>query len=322
MRITDSPRRCGACFRTLTRAAVATLVFLSMSLTVDLSIPRAAASDQPFAPGSPFRSPLTPGAPVDPNSDAMIARASRTGGVAANLVAFGIPIYYADASTPRRTVVCTDTTWAPCAFDGYQVPIPDGARPNRGSDAAMVVVDEAARKTFEFWQAGHAGGQWTTSTGAVGNLDGSGWGRGATASAASRLGGVIRLAEIREGSIPHALALQSSNVCAGEFRSPAISTDGHSSRSDCLPEGARLRLDPTIDLDALALTPGERAVARAMQIYGGYIVDQGGAALSMSFELDPTAGNGSIGPTYEQAGFRWDYDDMPGVPWDRLQVLA
>jgi hypothetical protein len=42
----------------------------------------------------------------------------------------------------------------------------------------------------------------------------------------------------------------------------------------------------------------------------------------VSFELDPTAGNGSIGSVYRDAGLRWDYDNLPGVPWDRLQVLA
>ncbi|WNG86967.1 hypothetical protein C6A87_024755 [Mycobacterium sp. ITM-2016-00317] len=303
-------------------ATLVALVFLSMSLPVDGSVPGARASYQPFAPGSSFRAPVPVRAAVDPNSDAMVASASRTGGVAANLVDFGIPIYHADASTPRHTVECTVTSWGPCAFDGVEVPIPDGARPNRGSDGAMVVVDDTTRQTFEFWQARRAGEQWTTSTGAVGNLDGSGWGNGATASGASRLGGVIQVAEIQEGVISHALALQASNVCARVFRAPAITTDGHSLRSDCLPEGARLRLDPAVDLSALALTPGERTVARAMQVYGGYIVDQGGAALSMSFELDPTAGHGSIGSAYERASFRWDYDDMPGVPWDRLQVLA
>jgi hypothetical protein len=56
--------------------------------------------------------------------------------------------------------------------------------------------------------------------------------------------------------------------------------------------------------------------------YGGYLVDYGGAALSVSFELDTTATTGSVGPVYEQAGLRWDYDSLPGIPWSRLQVLA
>jgi hypothetical protein len=133
---------------------------------------------------------------------------------------------------------------------------------------------------------------------------------------------VIQIAEIQQGEIPHALAVATDNVCAGVFRPPAIATDGRSSRSDCIPEGARIRLDPGVDLGALILAPAVRTVARALQVYGAFVVDRSGAPMSVSFELDPTAGNGSIGSVYRDAGLRWDYDNLPGVPWDRLQVLA
>jgi hypothetical protein len=284
-------------------------------------MPHAQAALEPFAPGSPFRTAIAPGAAVDPDSAAIIAAVSNNG-ISANLVEFGIPIYYADAGTPRQAVECTETYWGPCPFDGYEVPIPEGARPHTGSDGAMVVVDQRSRQVFEFWQARRDGGRWTTSFGAVNNLDGSGWGGAATASGASRLGGVIQIAEIREGLIPHALAVQTNNACAGAFRWPATKTDGQSSQSDCLPEGARIQLDPTVDLGALSLSPGVRTVARALQTYGAYVIDRGGAPLSVSFELDPSAGDDSVGAVYQQAGFRWDYDNMPGVPWERLQVLA
>lgn len=310
-------------FRAVSTCVVLTvLVAVAMGVPVDGSVPSARAAFQPFAPGSPFRTPIPDGAAVDPNSAAMIASATRTGGVVANLVMFGIPIYFADASTPRHSVECTITSWGPCPFAGRQVPIPDGARPHRGSDGAMVVVDNSTGEIFEFWQARHDEGRWTTSFGAVNSIDGTGWGGNSTATGASRLAGVIQIAEIAEGVIPHALALQTDNACAGTFRYPAVKTDGHSSRSDCIPEGARIRLDPAVDLSSLPLPPAVRTVARAMQVYGAYVVDSGGAPLSVSFELDPAASNGSVGPVYQEAGLRWDYDDMPGVPWHRLQVLS
>lgn len=308
----------------LAGAALVVLVGLALvpGLPVAGSFPPARASFEPFAPSSPFRTPIPDGAPLDPNSEAMVASATRGGGLFANLVAYGIPIYQTDAGTPRYVVECSITSWGRCPFDGYQVPIPDSARPHRGSDGAMVMVDHSTREIFEFWRARHADGRWTASFGAVMNLDGSGWGGTATASGASRLGGVIQISEIQQGVIPHALALQTVNACAGEFRSPATRTDGHSSRPDCLPEGARIRLDPAVDLSVLPLVPAVRMVARALQVYGGYVVDTGGAPLSVSFELDRTAANGSVGAVYQEAGLRWDYDNMPGVPWNRLQVLA
>jgi hypothetical protein len=186
----------------------------------------------------------------------------------------------------------------------------------------MVVVDEDARQVYEFWRAHQVGDRWETEFGAITDLDGSGWGSPATGSGASRLGGVVRVSEVALGAIPHAVALQSDTVCAGDFRAPAVKTDGDSSRPDCVAEGTRLRLDPTLDLTAVPnMTPAERAVARALQVYGGFVVDRGSAPLSMSFELAPEASYEDIGAVYRTAGLRWDYDNLPGIPWNRLQIL-
>ncbi len=66
---------------------------------------------------------------------------------------------------------------------------------------------------------------------------------------------------------------------------------------------------------------GELAVGRAMQRYGGYLMDVANTPMSVSFERDRDAGPGELGPTYSDAGFRWDYDAMENIPWDRLRVL-
>ncbi|MFV8165921.1 carbohydrate-binding domain-containing protein [Mycobacterium sp. 134] len=276
----------------------------------------------PFAVSSPFRTAIPVNAAVDSKSVAMVARIARDNAMYANLVEFGVPIYTATASSPRYSVTCRITTWGPCPFAGAAIPIPAGARPSPGSDGAMVVVDETTQRSYEFWQAKLASGKWSASWGSINSLGGSGWGGNSTAAGASRLGGVIQIAEIAAGTIPHALAIQIDNTCAGVFRAPAIKTDGSSTRSDCIPEGARVRLDPTVDLGSLRLAPAVLAVARALQVYGAYVVDTGGSPLSVSFEMDPAATASSIGSVYQQAGLRWDYDNLPGIPYSRLQVLA
>lgn len=304
--------------------------FLTAGCDRDLLLDRIVVVDNgtgsPPAPATSasgsFRTPIPAGAAVDADSAAMVARMSRAGAMYANLVEFGVPIYTATTSSPRYTVTCRITTWGPCPFTGMQVPIPDGAVASPGSDGAMVVVDQDAQKSYEFWQATRSSGKWSTSWGAVNSLGGSGWGGNSTGSGASRLGGVIRIAEIAAGTIPHALAIQTDNTCAGVFRAPATKTDGTSTRADCIPEGARVRLDPAVDVDRLTLAPAVRAVARALQVYGAYVVDTGGSPLSVSFEMDPAATATSIGGVYQQAGLRWDYDDLPGIPYERLQVLA
>ncbi|WP_280833387.1 hypothetical protein [Mycolicibacterium frederiksbergense] len=252
----------------------------------------------------------------------MVARIARENAMYANLVEFGVPIYTATASSPRYTVTCRITTWGPCPFAGMQIPIPAGARPSLGSDGAMVVVDETTQRSYEFWQAKLSSGKWSASWGAINDLSGTGWGGNSTGSGASRLGGVIQLSEIAAGDIPHALAIQIDNTCTQVFRAPAVKTDGTSARTDCIPEGARVRLDPTVNLDSLNLAPAVRVVGRALQRYGAYVVDTGGAPLSLSFEMDPTATRSSVGSVYQRNGLRWDYDNLPGLPYQRLQVLA
>ncbi|WP_238391948.1 MULTISPECIES: glycosyltransferase family 4 protein [unclassified Mycolicibacterium] len=276
---------------------------------------------QPFAPNSPFRTAVPADATVDPNSTAMITAVTWNGGANAGLVEFATPIYTADENTPRYDVPCVIQEWGPCPFDGRQVPIPDGARPQSGSDGAMIVIDPKARLSYEFWRADHQNNSWTTQFSGVHSLDGTGWGGAATGSGASLLGGVIRIDEIARGEIPHALAVQSNHVCATVFRPPAVKTDGRSTDHDCLPEGTRLQLDPAIDLDTLKLTPAESIVARALQRYGAYIVDVSGAPLSISFERDNAAAPGTVGEAYRAAGLAWDYDKLSGIPWKSLRVI-
>lgn len=273
-----------------------------------------------FASNSPWRVLISADPEIDPGSAAMIAAISSPPALHANLVEFAIPIYTVDADTPTHRVSCT-AEWGICPFAGWPVPIPDGASPHTGSDGAMVTVDESAGTSFEFWRAAADDGRWSVSWGAVNSARGSGWGGESTGSGASRLAGVIRLSEIEAGVIPHALALQSSSACES-FRPPALKSDGRSPSSDCIPQGARLQLDPDLNLAELDLSPGERAVATAMQQYGGYLMDVAATPLSVSFELDTSAAPGTLGEIHQKAGFRWDYDAMENVPWSQLRVLT
>ena len=58
--------------------------------------------------------------------------------------------------------------------------------------------------------------------------------------------------ELKRGRIDHALAINLPAPRAGTFAWPAQRTDG-TGDATTLPEGARLRLDPTLDLDQLNL---------------------------------------------------------------------
>lgn len=306
------------------------LVVVVLVVVVGVVLWRGACSAQkkpgtfasPFEASSLWRQPIGDSPEVDPRSAEMISgvQPATKRALYANLIEFGIPIYSANADTPTHSVRCTEKSYGVCPFAGWPVPIPDGAYANSGSDGVLVTVDEGAGVIYEFWRAKKDGDTWSTSFSAVNSLRGSGWGGAATGSGASRLAGVIRLQEIAAGNIPHALALQSNNACP-TFRAPALKSDGYSDRADCLPEGAKLQLDPSVDLKKLGLSKGALAVATAMQRYGGYVMDVAGTPLSVSFELDTHAAPRTLGQTYTDAGFRWDYDAMEHIPWEKLRVL-
>src|SRR4029079_10998964 len=53
---------------------------------------------------------------------------------------------------------------------------------------------------------------------------------------------------------------------------PATTSDGDGG-TDGFPMGTRFQLDPSLNLDKLGLAAREEMVARALQVYGMYIVD-------------------------------------------------
>lgn len=273
-------------------------------------------SNRLYAPTSPWNLPL-PAAPVlDSGSSVTVAHLAAKPAVA-DLYAYGFPVYDADASTPRYTVDCSKP-WGPCGLEGQPVPIPSAAVPSPGTDGAMVIIDWGTRRAYDFWQARRtATGGWTASWGTVSSIDGDGRTDGATGPGLPQLGGLIRAAEIQAGAIDHAIAFSTDNACRRVFRYPAARTDGGSDQPDCVPEGARLQLDPAVDLTAIpGITPAEVTVGRALQRYGAYVRDNGGATIAFGFE------NPVLRPDpYPAAGLGWDYAAMVHIPWRDLRVL-
>jgi hypothetical protein len=97
----------------------------------------------------------------------------------------------------------------------------------------------------------------------------------------------MRISELRNGVIPHALALNIPFARPNVFSYPAQRTDGTSTDPDAIPEGAHFRLDPTLDLSKLNLPPMTRTMAEAARRYGMIVRDQTGWAVAM-FGEDPT----------------------------------
>jgi hypothetical protein len=118
---------------------------------------------------------------------------------------------------------------------------------------------------------------------------GSGTFRGSPRASGTLYGsGLIRPRDTRKppGSTwDHAVALAYRGTLAGTYAWPAIRTDGTCTDSSaCIPEGARLQLDPSIDCGTRASLTAkwQRQLCRTLQRYGLIVVDTGSALLAQN----------------------------------------
>jgi hypothetical protein len=255
-----------------------------------------------LAANSPWNTPIPATARADGNSAAMIANLhlafTNNRSFAVNLDRYAVPIYYADAATPRVAVKDSKGWWGGFAA----VPMPIEARPDPGSDQHLVVWDVPNGVLWEFWKAAKASdGSWSAGAGVKLAANGPGyqtglWALSARAYGGSLAAGAIRYSEMKAGVIPHALAM-AYQYPRGDFYARGVAWDGTVSigahcdnkTSDWgdgisvttaanIPEGARLRLKPSVDIAARA--NGKRStliIGRALQQYGAFMVDHAGA---------------------------------------------
>ena len=259
----------------------------------------------------------------------------------ANLCDYGVTLIPASAitpSTPRYDVEFKNVgTWGSDPFGSSassMVALPRGTKIPPGSDGHVAVVDRAKGQVFGIWQARYNSetDTWTASWGGRTPINGPGSGidqaGSATASGISRYAGVVTAAEFSTAvadntGLNHALVF-STDIAGPDFVGPAIKSDGANMAgvANPIPEGYRIQLDPTIDIDAIPnITAGERVIAKTLQTHGAYVVDQGGARMAFIFETVPDANATNPGAAYIRAGFNWDYYDMTNIPWTQLRVL-
>jgi hypothetical protein len=277
-----------------------------------------------------------PASPViDAQSSTIVAALATTGGQIIDLVDFGVTMKSQaeiNASTPRYTISFSMANenggdWGPSPFTGLTMPIPLGTQVPPGSDAHLSVIDGATNKSYSLWQAHWTGSAWQASWGAWADLNGDGredLSGTSTATGLARYGAVITLADIAAGHIDHALFFSSSITRNTAFRYPAVKTDGDTGTgSSTIMEGTRVQLDPTINLAAISgITSAELTIGRALQTYGAYCGDKGGAKMAFIAELAPDyVPGGSPGSVYNGAGLIWDYFALSHIPWSSLRVL-
>jgi hypothetical protein len=290
-----------------------------------------------FAPDSFWYKPIPVNAPLNPNSAAYAAEFLRqykahTNGIGVNMGAYSEPIYTVDGGAPVVQV----TQWS---CQGYHdagleqqwaaVPIPSYASPADGTDAEMAIYQPSTDTLWEFWRARQSNGQWQACWG--GRMDGVSsnpgiWPRryGVTATGLPFAPGQITVRELNSGAIHHVMGIALVDTeRSALFSWPANRSDGYNPKNEPnrIPEGLRLRLDPSVNIDALKLHPVAKIIAKAAQTYGFVVWDKAGA-ISLRFE-NPKVYVIAGKPNPYTAIFNGTpaYAVLNGIPWDRLQFL-
>ena len=293
--------------------------------------PTTAAAPTTTAPVPPARPYFTAAdwlwnpIPVDPVLDPQSTAVARLLGQdehLADLVEYAVTLRDQSSIPPGTPGVRVSLGGGRDPFGGRTVPIPAGTPIPTGEDRALAVLDASSGMTYGLLGAEERGDGWVADGAALAPIDGDGRetsGGSSVGSGIARFAAVVRAAEIAAGEIPHALFFSTNMAAEDDLRFPAVKTDGSNMDGVATPiqEGARVQLDPSIDLGAIpGITPFELTVGRALQRYGAYAGDNGGARMAVIFEYVP-----GMGP-YLAAGATGDYYRMPHIPWDRLRVLS
>ncbi len=291
---------------------------------------RAAGHCRPYDATSAWNTPIPVNPLIDPQSAVFInAIADNNLPLTSDVDQFAIALYLYNAATPRASVQLDgffssyDNGDNSRVGHGFQplvtgVPIPTNAQAGNGSDAQITFWDPVAETEYGFWQfARNGAGNYTATNGNRYHTGSGYYGRFADGLAGRGAGtpyfsGLVRPWEMAQGRIDHALSF-AYNSPAAEFRYPASSSDGEGVTGVDPPEGARLQLDPALtegDLINLGLNANARVIARALQVYGMFIIDNSGS--SKIYLEDRSTANWDASFTRNL---------VSALPWSRFRVL-
>lgn len=258
------------------------------------------------------------------------------GGVAAlNVWQSNESLITAPAGTATTRVIfddCQHKGYTPAALYGpggffLNVPIPANAVPATGTDAGMAIYSASTDQLWSFWKASHQADGWHACWG--GRIDSvstsPGYflnGGGATATGLSSEGGAVTIRDVESGVIDHAMSLAIPDPAKyTNFSWPAQRSDGSVASTSNIPEGTRFRLDPSINVAALKLTPVARMIAVAAQKYGFIVSDKAGAVSVITESGNSIAAATGRNPWTALLGATPSYSVLANFPWASMQAL-
>lgn len=264
----------------------------------------------PFPADNPWNTDIS-NAPVDPNSNALIASIGLTRGLHPDFgsglydnAPIGIP--YVVVGTGQPKVAIHFTAYGSQSDPGpYPVP-PDASVegeqvgvPGSGGDRHVLVIDRDNQRLYELYRAFPNGdGSWNADSAAVFHLDSDtvrptaqpGW-TSADAAGLPIFPGLARYDEAASGVIRHALRFTASTTRKA-YVPPATHWASSSTDPNRPPMGMRVRLKASFAIPA-SFSTESRALLQAMKTYGMLLADNG-SNWYVSGAPDPRWNNGRL----------------------------
>lgn len=286
-----------------------------------------------YGASSPWNTPIPADAPVHPDSDVFVDRfesAASTGvkrPLTSDPTQYTYPVYNVSEATPLRTIrlsgtysnTIDETTTRRLSTPVLEVPIPLHAQPSPGTDASVVIWNPITGDEWGFWEFRNNGdGTFAARNGYHYNTRWSAVPPTSPDQFMSRgaglpyFAGLVRRDEVDAGAINHALAF-AYDYPSPEVTWPATKSDGWGTPGLDVPEGARIRLDPKLteaDFESWGLSREGKIIARALQRYGMYTIDQAGRPKVMIEDEKTAAWNGTITSSTVSA-----------IPWSAFEVV-
>lgn len=271
-----------------------------------------------------WNTPIAANPAIDSDSSLMVTTSlvpSAGSSNFANTDGWGIPLVFSHNTDPLYTIGCTSYG---CG-NTIQFHIPVGAKPTTGSDHHLAVINVDTGQELDMWVASFNGSTWTSGSRYV--TDAYGWGAmcaqgqhcGGSVAAGFAIWGGIPTPEHFSGSggyIHHALTITvaNPNTRAGYVACPATSTDGKTAGNQYIPEGARIQLDPSFNVDGQSWSSWQKILAKTMQIYGAYVSDTGGSLAIRGEANINREGAWSTAGIPQGASLSW-------MPWGQMRIL-
>jgi hypothetical protein len=265
---------------------------------------------RPFGNASWWNSPVPDNAPQNPNSAQILhylSTAPESGHgclrfAGAQHSKWGQPAYWAQPGDPEYDIRGLPDAAPP---ETSNLRIPAGARGADNSDGTMSVYDVQRgyvvlltdahyHPSHDSWSASGATVTFLNSNGLLATTGRSNDPRNVgTHRGNNGATSYVRYDMVAAGAVRNVLKIAAGPEMSDRWAFPMTGSDGDITDPavGAPPEGTRLRIKPSIDLDKLGLHPQALIIARALQKYGLYIGDSGGTT-ALKLEDTRTEGLG------------------------------